>query len=108
MTVRISFLFLLLTGLVKPAIAQKTSAFESKDLAITWQLIANDFEHSGRCKSAFTFVNRSKIPFPAGGWSIFFNSSHDISNAQATGGLNIEHVNGDIFRIFPASAFKAI
>jgi len=87
--------------------AQKKKRFDEKQLCIKWELIANHYQNTATVLSAFTFSNISKTVFPSKGWTIYFNSSIDMESA-ATNGVNISHVNGDIYQITPTASFTSI
>lgn len=81
--------------------------FNEKDLQIKWELICNNFQNIDKAKATFTFINKSNTLFPSSKWTIYFNSSREI-DPQEAGGLEISRVNGDIYKIAPTNAFKAL
>ncbi|MDD1784242.1 carbohydate-binding domain-containing protein [Enterovibrio sp. ZSDZ35] len=58
-------------------------------------------------KGEITLKNESSAVLPASGWSIYF--SHIRMMQPLTGsGLTVSHVNGDIFKIEPTTAFQPL
>lgn len=76
--------------------------------ALRWELVGNDKLKPGQNVCAFTLVNRTKKDFPASGWTIYFSSSRDADPTVLSNALQVEHVNGDIFKLKPAAGFKGL
>ncbi len=77
-------------------------------LQVKWQLIENDYNHSGRALCTFTLINKSKNNIPVKGWTLYFNSSRDMEASISSSGASVSHVNGDIYQIKPTSSFQDI
>ncbi|MBI5370642.1 MAG: carbohydate-binding domain-containing protein [Sphingobacteriales bacterium] len=88
--------------------SQPGSRFNENELKVKWELVANNYQDQGAALSAFTLVNKGKKVFPASGWTLYFNSSQPVVNARATAGVEIVHVNGDIYKITPGPSFTAL
>ncbi|NUO01922.1 MAG: carbohydate-binding domain-containing protein [Saprospiraceae bacterium] len=101
------FNLLLLAGL-RGVEAQKVQRFNEKDLHVTWQLLTTDFQNADKSIAALTLHNQGKKLFPASGWTLYFNSVREIEAEGVTGGVAINHVNGDLFKMTPTAAFNAI
>lgn len=84
------------------------NGFNVKDLHVKWEIIENFHEGNAQFLSAFTLINRSKNQFPATGWKIYFNLPRTIEMNSVTNGLEIEHLNGDLYSIYPSGNFKGI
>lgn len=81
----------------------RENAPDGAGLAVKWELAGN----TPATTAAFTIRNKSGSALPAG-WRLYFTSAMGISTAGVAGGFNIEHVNGDIYRIFPDAAFSLL
>lgn len=103
--IRSIFFTIFFTVISLHGFTQKT--FNAKNLAVKWRLIKNDFQDSEKSRAVFTLTNKSSISFPSSHWTIYFNSSREI-DTQVTNGVNIMHVNGDIYKIAPTTDFIAL
>jgi hexosaminidase len=99
---------LMMSGFLMQANGQKLKRFDEKNVQVNWQLIANSYKQSTDAFCAFTIVNNSKTSFPASGWAIYFTSNSDIATTTSPAGLTVTHINGDIFKLFPAAGFKGL
>jgi hexosaminidase len=79
-------------------------------LRLEWRLEEDVFRPEGRgeARVAFTLTNRGTKPLPAGGWALYFNALHDPRPGSATGGVAIENVAGDLWRIVPGPGFPGL
>lgn len=100
-----SFLFFLLFIISENCVAQIANQFDGKIVQVKWELLREKHNDKGEVPAAFTFINKEKKVFPSQGWVIYFNSSQPITEAKATGGVIISHVNGDIYKIVPSNDF---
>lgn len=101
--------FMVVLGFMTNGLAQKKSPpFDVKNLRINWGLKENKFQNKRQYLSSFTFTNQGKTVFPSKGWTIYFNYIRDIEPASVSGGVKIEPVNGDIFRIVPTADFREL
>ncbi|OIN60453.1 family 20 glycosylhydrolase [Arsenicibacter rosenii] len=82
------------------AFAQKT-AFDPQKLAVRWEVIENNYQQKTQTLSAFTLTNTGKTPLPATGWGLYFNFVRTIKPGSANGPLQVDHLNGDFFRLVP-------
>ena len=88
--------------------ARPPAGFDEKKLFVNWQLLGNRYQGGDNTLSAFTLTNKAKTPFPASGWTIYFNSSREIGEARPGSGVIFSHVNGDIYAMRPDASFHAI
>jgi hexosaminidase len=88
--------------------AQKKRHFQVENLVVGWQLESNHNQGKDETLAYFSFYNKGKVPFPAGGWSIFFNSNRPLVPGSCSANAEITHVNGDLFRIRPLPEFHAL
>jgi hexosaminidase len=90
------------------AAGAQSPSFDVKKISIQWEVIENDHQHKPQFLSALTLTNKGKTSLPASGWTLYFNFARTVVPSSVTGGVTIEHINGDLFRLFPAEAFKSI
>ncbi|AOY00075.1 family 20 glycosylhydrolase [Jeongeupia sp. USM3] len=78
-----------------------------KQLALQWQCITN--AHNGdNFIAELTLSNRSAAPLAGSGWAIYFNTCRKIKPEGIEGGVQIEQVNGDLWRMVPAAGFGTL
>ncbi len=103
---KIGLLFLFITTM---ATAQKPKSFPINQLHIKWQLVTNNYKGEDKFLANLTLSNSFKMAsFPASGWTIYFNTIRGAVNKDVGHGLEIEHINGDLFRLRPTAAFKGL
>lgn len=95
---------LLLVFLSASCTAQKN--FRPELLKVEWETIENFHKGKNDFLGAFTITNLNSEPLPASGWSIFFNFPRRFKEFK--GGVKVEQVNGDFFRMFPTAEFKGL
>lgn len=101
--------FLLLLCCCETVCAQKTAArFDAGQLKVRWELIENNYHKQPQFLSVLMIGNTSQSALPEKGWALYFNYISEIRPQSVTGNVIIEHVNGDIFRLRPASGFGGI
>lgn len=87
------------------SIAQKSPqnqpAFDAGRLSVEWRFVKNFYTLPPKAISTLTLTNKSDGKFPATGWKIFFNTNRAIDSKSVTGGVSIEHKNGDLNCITP-------
>ncbi len=78
-------------------------------LHLEWRLKEDVFRDGhGAARVAFTLANRGPKALPAAGWALYFNALHAPRPATATGGVAIENVTGDLWRIVPGPGFAGL
>src|SRR5215204_4812698 len=77
------------------------------NLAIQWEVVENYHKGKTEVLSAFTITNKSGS-FPAKGWKLYFNFPRMINPSSVTGGMKIEHINGDFYQLSPSANFKGL
>jgi len=90
------------------SLALQAQTFPLHQLATRWEVIENNHAGKRQFMAAFTFKNTSKVSFPATGWSLFFNFPRLIYKDSVSTGMNIDHINGDFYRMTPSGAFKGL
>ncbi len=89
------------------AFAQKP-AFDPQKLAVRWEVIENNHQQKTQTLSAFTLTNTGKTPLPATGWELYFNFVRTIKPGSTSGPVQIEHLNGDFFRLVPKAGMAPL
>ena len=87
---------------------KKSGIFNPNSLQISWKVTQNAFEGKRQYWSVFTIKNLSKQALPKSGWSLYFNYIRDIDPSTISSDINIEHLNGDIFRLSPKANFAGL
>ena len=83
------------------------TGWSGADLALSWEVVSNRLD-GGRCLFEVTLENRGQQPLAAGGWQIYFNGVNVPESGSASGGVNVEHVNGDLYRVVPTAEFLGL
>lgn len=86
---------------------QQPKMFNADDLIIQWEVVENNYKGKTEFLSAFTITNYGSS-LSAKGWSLYFNFPRMINSATVTGGVKIDHINGDFYRLYPGTGFKAL
>jgi len=95
---RNAFLLSIMICFALVATAQKK--LNLNDVSLSWQVVEN--QHGGKNQFLSKFVLVSpKVSLPSSGWSLYFNLPRTIDPATVTPPFQVEHINGDLFRIFP-------
>lgn len=84
------------------AIAQKAALVAAADLELNW------LQTNEEGQMILTIKNNGKVPLPAAGWKIYFNSR--VLNTVGADSLlaKVTLVNGALFRLSPLPSFKQI
>ncbi|HUC81194.1 MAG TPA: family 20 glycosylhydrolase [Flavisolibacter sp.] len=103
-----TFLFgFLLCAVMGYSQQNSTGKYDLANLSVQWEVVENGYKGKTEFVSAFTITSKSGT-FPAAGWSLYFNFPRMIKAASVTGGMTIEHINGDFYRLSPAKNFKGL
>lgn len=95
-----------LIGVIKDSYAQ--APFDASQLKVSWEVVENNHKDKAQFLSAFTIINKSKKPFPAKGWQLYFNFVRAITPGETTGGVSAAHINGDLYKLSPLDKSKGI
>ncbi|MDW7692297.1 family 20 glycosylhydrolase [Flammeovirgaceae bacterium SG7u.111] len=99
-------LFLLSLTSCKNENMEKVTINEVDGLAVTWELIGNmtggGKEDSYSC--AFTLFNNTSKTL-ASDWTMYFNDLPRKFFQDSTAALQVQHINGDFFKLSPSSTF---
>jgi hexosaminidase len=101
---------LLLTALVLISflVQSQPKTIDAAKIKVQWEVIENSHQNKSQFLSAFTFTNTGKEDIPAVGWTLYFNFVRAVDPTSVTGGVMIERVNGDFFKLYPKPDFKGI
>nr|WP_199075171.1 family 20 glycosylhydrolase [Pedobacter sp. ASV19] len=83
--------------------AQMEKQLNPADVQLKWELLSNTYKKTGLALSSLTLINEGKQSLPASGWSIYFNSGRLVVADTDTAAVQIQQVNGDLFRLIPKS-----
>ena len=79
-------------------------------ISLNWHLIENgqNAEKRQRQLAAFTIKNVGITPL-GNNWAIYFNQNNEpIRDSVVVDGINIKHINGDLYQISPAITYQVI
>ena len=80
-------------------------------IQLRWELrgdVFADARDRGASQAVFTLTNGDTKPLPARGWAIYFNALLPPAPGTETGGVVIERVIGELFRMAPDASFRAL
>jgi hexosaminidase len=104
MRLRILLAMVLIYATVLPASAQTA-------LRLQWELKGDVFsgpKDRGASHAAFTLTNRDTRALPPGGWALYFNALLPPAPGTETGGVTIQQVMGELYRLTPTSSFPGL
>src|SRR5262245_35054915 len=78
-----------------------------RHLGLKWEVISNHFD-GDTFRATLTITNHEDVSLPESGWAMYFNSCRKPLPDSATGGVIIEHVNGDLFKLLPGAHFGSL
>ena len=79
------------------------------NIDVIWQIEENGHDGKFQSLTSLELTNKNKKALPAKGWTIYFNFARMIVPGSATGAdVQIEHVNGDLFKITPSANFQPL
>lgn len=93
--------------IVQFTFAQTITTDVSK-IGFQWEVVENHYQQKAQFLSAFTITNNGRQTLPASGWTLYFNFVRSVSSASVTGDVAIEHINGDLFKLYPGKNFAGI
>lgn len=80
-------------------------------LQLQWELrgdVFADARDRGASRAVFTLTNNDTRPLPARGWAIYFNALLPRTPGSEKGGIVIEQVISELFRMVPAPSFPGL
>jgi hexosaminidase len=100
---------LLMLLYINTAIAQiKVQDKAHGGLSLTWKIVTNNYENKPQSRLSLLFTVAPNWMLPAKGWKIYFNFARQIVPGSETGGIQVQHINGDFFCLSPTADFKGI
>ncbi|MFV0506970.1 MAG: family 20 glycosylhydrolase [Bacteroidales bacterium] len=75
---------------------------ENHTIAISWELIKNNYQGESKNLSKFVVENKSSRELNDN-WEFYFNYPRSIDTSTVSGKLSIVHINGDFYKMFPCS-----
>src|SRR5580692_3996512 len=100
---KLSLAIMLIALSITNLFAQKKDKPSTNGLSLSWEIIENNYSNKPQSLSVLTFV-ANKSGLPATGWKLYFNFAEPIPQTL-TPGVNITHVNGDLFCLSPTADF---
>ncbi len=99
---------LILLILLLASCSEKKSALSGADLLFQYEVVALDLE-KGSSTVALTLKNEGTGDLKSRGWALYFNQLSGNPESKTIGeGLELERVQGDFWKISPASNFAGI
>lgn len=86
-------------------VASAPEKLNTRDLAVSWQVIANDQPKPGQSINQVTITNKGKVALPASGWKLYFNSARMVLPEPPSHNGKVDFLNGDLFRFNPDASF---
>ena len=80
-------------------------------LQLRWELkgdVFADARDRGASRAVFTLTNNDATALPPQGWAIYFNALLPRTPGSEQGGIRIEHVIGELYRMVPEPSFKGL
>jgi len=102
----IAALILLCINITKAQTTEKASLLNG--LSLTWKIEANNYQQKPQSRQVLVFKTAPGWKLLAKGWKIYFNFARQIIPGSVTGGLQVQHINGDFFCISPSADFIGI
>ncbi|MDB4835366.1 carbohydate-binding domain-containing protein [Cyclobacteriaceae bacterium] len=80
------------------------------DITIEWGVIENSYKRETKFLSELTLVNNSQHDLASDNWALYFNfnACRPIYTDSLPDIVNIEHINGDFFKLTPTKLFPGI
>lgn len=88
---------------------KKSRQTNMSNIDISWQIEENGLNGKLQSLTSLAFTNKNKQTLPASGWVIYFNFARVMVPGSASGGnVQIERINGDLYKIYPAQNFQPL
>lgn len=89
---------------------KKPTTNESLEIHLKWELISNKFTGKYPSHAQLTLTNNGAKTLQNEGWSLCFNNKPCtlIEEGITQQGIEIEHINGDFFKLHPTKEMKAL
>ena len=83
------------------------SPLEPAPLSLHWQVISH-LESPGTFSSELKIINNDEEPLSNSGWTLYFNFIRMIDVSSLPASVQVTHINGDFFKLEPASDFPTL
>jgi hexosaminidase len=100
-----SFALLLLIFLTANLHAGTSGLAPRRSYSIRWRVLNNGLGVSPLCQSELALTNSGQNTLSKTGWALYFNFDQEISPLPQTSTVRITRINGDFYRLEPASSF---
>lgn len=77
-------------------------------IEVQWGVIENVLGGENRFRSELIIRNQGTQTLPDEGWALFFNFGRMIDTATVTPLVDVDHINGDFYRMRPTAEFAPI
>lgn len=78
------------------------------DISVSWAVVENVYQNRQAFKSQFIFTNNSGVPLGNTGWAFYYNTNRMIEPESIPDTVQINHLNGDYFRLTPTTTFPQL
>ncbi len=79
------------------------------EIALRWELLANNINSENQYQVRFTLFNQSRDTLPATGWAIYFNQLSGTPLPDSLSQMaHIQRIAGDFYRLQPGPNFQAV
>jgi len=102
-----STLFLLFILTISSLLYSCSQSNQQQDFSISWKITDNKL-NPNQSISELVIANKSSRTLENEGWTLYFNYIRTIKPESVTGGVKVEHINGDFYKIAPEENFEAI
>lgn len=86
---------------------EEAEMVEPSSVTVSWNVVSN-YEPDGNFRSVLTFENNGAETLSAAGWSLYLNSIRPLVGEDFAPDFEMEHINGDFFKLTPTSSFGGI
>lgn len=100
-------LLLMLSVLNGCSSADEPDNIDQSSISVSWNMLSN-FEDGGNFRSVLTLENSGEEPLPAEGWALYLNSVRPLVAESLAPDFELNHINGDFFKLTPTSSFPGI
>jgi hexosaminidase len=100
-----SFALLLFLFLTVNIHAGTSGPVPRRSYSIRWRVLNNGLGTSPLCQSELALTNSGRSTLSRTGWALYFNFYQEIGPLPQTSTVRITRINGDFYRLEPASSF---
>ena len=79
----------------------------AEDIALSWEVVANNLNGEDRFKAAFIFKNNSTFSLKNTNWALYFNQSNRKVFPESVSNIaTVKQINGDWYELAPTEKFN--